>query len=162
MFEISFLLHDIRVPSEQACLTEHATFPTVKIHPTPPIQELSRIFCTFVHKSNPSHTSRTPVEKFFRQKIVASASFKSANQFFVMLCQMLWTIRDLGSIKTKSNYVSDCDWVYEDVDCHGGCVLASPGYPGLYPPNIRCRYLITAGFRVSIALNFSSVLLPHK
>ncbi|KAF7393880.1 hypothetical protein V1477_008842 [Vespula maculifrons] len=57
---------------------------------------------------------------------------------------------------------TECDWVYENTDCHDGCVLASPGYPGLYPPNIRCRYLITSGPRVSIAINFTAVLLPHN
>lgn len=58
--------------------------------------------------------------------------------------------------------VAECDSVYEDTDCHDGCVLASPGYPGLYPPNIRCRYLITSGPRISIAINFTAVLLPSK
>ena len=57
---------------------------------------------------------------------------------------------------------TECDWVYEDTDCHDGCVLASPGYPGLYPPNIRCRYLITSGPRMSIAINFTAVLLPDN
>ncbi|KYN28097.1 hypothetical protein ALC57_02533, partial [Trachymyrmex cornetzi] len=56
----------------------------------------------------------------------------------------------------------ECDSVYEDTDCHDGCVLASPGYPGLYPPNIRCRYLITSGPRISIAINFTAVLLPYN
>nr|XP_003706760.1 PREDICTED: uncharacterized protein LOC100877900 [Megachile rotundata] len=57
---------------------------------------------------------------------------------------------------------TECDWVYEDTDCHDGCILASPGYPGLYPPNIRCRYLITSGTRMSIAINFTAVLLPYN
>ncbi|KOC67493.1 hypothetical protein WH47_10945 [Habropoda laboriosa] len=57
---------------------------------------------------------------------------------------------------------TECDWVYEDTDCRDGCVLASPGYPGLYPPNIRCLYLITSGQRMSIAINFTDVLLPYK
>ncbi|KAG7206256.1 hypothetical protein KM043_003648 [Ampulex compressa] len=57
---------------------------------------------------------------------------------------------------------TECDWVYEDTDCHDGCVLASPGYPGLYPPNIRCLYLITAGPRISIGINFTAVLLPYN
>ncbi|XP_018312084.1 uncharacterized protein [Mycetomoellerius zeteki] len=57
---------------------------------------------------------------------------------------------------------TECDSVYEDTDCHDGCVLASPGYPGLYPPNIRCRYLITSGPRISIAINFTAVLLPYN
>ncbi|XP_076760042.1 uncharacterized protein LOC143428794 [Xylocopa sonorina] len=57
---------------------------------------------------------------------------------------------------------TECDWVYEDTDCHDGCVLASPGYPGLYPPNIRCLYLITSDPRMSIAINFTAVLLPYN
>ncbi|XP_029034401.1 uncharacterized protein LOC114871949 [Osmia bicornis bicornis] len=57
---------------------------------------------------------------------------------------------------------TECDWVYEDTDCHDGCVLASPGYPGQYPSNIRCRYLITSGPRMSIAINFTNVFLPYN
>ncbi|PBC34598.1 Cubilin [Apis cerana cerana] len=57
---------------------------------------------------------------------------------------------------------TECDWVYKDTDCLDGCVLASPGYPGLYPPNIRCLYSITSGPRMSIAINFTAVLLPEK
>lgn len=56
----------------------------------------------------------------------------------------------------------ECDWYYKDTDCLDGCVLASPGYPGLYPPNIRCLYSITSGPRMSIAINFTAVLLPEK
>ncbi|KAH0948715.1 hypothetical protein HN011_009358 [Eciton burchellii] len=72
------------------------------------------------------------------------------------------------SLNHRCRYISpvflfaECDSVYEDTDCHDGCVLASPGYPGLYPPNIRCRYLITSGPRISIAINFTAVLLPYK
>ncbi|KAL6425356.1 hypothetical protein ACFW04_009508 [Cataglyphis niger] len=44
----------------------------------------------------------------------------------------------------EQHCANKCDSVYEYTDCHDGCVLASPGYPGLYPPNIRCRYLITS------------------
>ncbi|XP_003394054.1 uncharacterized protein LOC100643756 [Bombus terrestris] len=57
---------------------------------------------------------------------------------------------------------TECDWYYKDTDCLNGCVLASPGYPGLYPPNIRCLYSITSGPRMSIAINFTAVLLPEK
>ncbi|XP_076303892.1 cubilin isoform X1 [Lasioglossum baleicum] len=55
---------------------------------------------------------------------------------------------------------TECDWLYEDTECHDGCVLASPGHPGLYPPNSRCLYLITSSPRMSIAINFTGVLLP--
>ncbi|XP_078040773.1 uncharacterized protein LOC144472018 [Augochlora pura] len=57
---------------------------------------------------------------------------------------------------------SECDWTYNDDDCYDGCVLASPGHPGLYPPNSRCLYLITSSPRKSIAINFTSVLLPDN
>ncbi|XP_011494413.1 PREDICTED: uncharacterized protein LOC105359497 [Ceratosolen solmsi marchali] len=57
---------------------------------------------------------------------------------------------------------TDCDWVYEENQCHRGCVLASPGYPGLYPPNSRCRFLITANSTVSINISFTAVLMPVK
>ncbi|KAJ8678959.1 hypothetical protein QAD02_014746, partial [Eretmocerus hayati] len=57
---------------------------------------------------------------------------------------------------------TNCDWVYEEEHCRGGCVLASPGYPGLYPPNTRCRYLITANVPVSINVAFNAVLMPQK
>ncbi|EGI58370.1 hypothetical protein G5I_13535 [Acromyrmex echinatior] len=73
----------------------------------------------------------------------------------------IMTIAYAGTIKLSKEEV-ECDSVYEDTDCHDGCVLASPGYPGLYPPNIRCRYLITSGPRISIAINFTAVLLPYN
>ncbi|XP_033212301.1 uncharacterized protein LOC117169901 [Belonocnema kinseyi] len=57
---------------------------------------------------------------------------------------------------------TECDWVYEDMDCPRDCVLASPGYPGVYAPNTRCRYLITSSRQVSIAINFTAVLMPHN
>ncbi|XP_043281028.1 uncharacterized protein [Venturia canescens] len=56
---------------------------------------------------------------------------------------------------------TECDWVYEDC-LHEDCVLASPGYPGLYPPNSRCRYWITSETSVSITITFVSVLLSYN
>ncbi|KAL7303450.1 hypothetical protein TKK_0004632 [Trichogramma kaykai] len=56
--------------------------------------------------------------------------------------------------------VADCDWVYEESNCRRNCVLASPGYPGLYPPNSKCRYLITSNSTVTINLSFTTVLMP--
>ncbi|XP_044006898.1 uncharacterized protein LOC122851614 [Aphidius gifuensis] len=56
---------------------------------------------------------------------------------------------------------TDCDWVYEDC-INNDCILASPAYPGLYPPNVRCRYLIKTNASVSITIVFSSVLLSYN
>ncbi|XP_024947833.1 uncharacterized protein LOC107274742 isoform X2 [Cephus cinctus] len=62
--------------------------------------------------------------------------------------------------KPVSNEV--CDWEYDEKSCRKGCILTSPGYPGLYPPNTRCRYRITSSPRVTVNLNFTSVLLSHN
>ncbi|XP_041975372.1 uncharacterized protein LOC121730413 [Aricia agestis] len=59
---------------------------------------------------------------------------------------------------------TDCDWLYQDVSCRGAgtCVLASPGYPGLYPPYRRCRYLFaTNSVHTRVKIVFTSILLPR-
>ncbi|XP_028178180.1 uncharacterized protein LOC114365738 [Ostrinia furnacalis] len=60
---------------------------------------------------------------------------------------------------------TDCDWMYQDVSCRapGSCVLASPGYPGLYPPHRRCRYLFaTNSVNTRVKIIFTSILLPRN
>ncbi|CAB3256480.1 unnamed protein product [Arctia plantaginis] len=60
---------------------------------------------------------------------------------------------------------TDCDWLYQDVSCRGPgtCVLASPGYPGLYPPHRRCRYLFTTNsVHTRVKIIFTSILLPRN
>ncbi|KAJ8736263.1 hypothetical protein PYW08_006919 [Mythimna loreyi] len=60
---------------------------------------------------------------------------------------------------------TDCDWLYQDVSCRGpgSCVLASPGYPGLYPPHRRCRYLFaTNSVHTRVKIMFTSILLPRN
>ncbi|XP_052759011.1 uncharacterized protein LOC113518546 [Galleria mellonella] len=60
---------------------------------------------------------------------------------------------------------TDCDWLYQDVSCRGAgsCVLASPGYPGLYPPHRRCRYLFaTNSVNTRVKIIFTSILLPRN
>ncbi|KAH9628154.1 hypothetical protein HF086_018370 [Spodoptera exigua] len=62
-------------------------------------------------------------------------------------------------------FLTDCDWLYQDVSCRGSgtCVLASPGYPGLYPPHRRCRYLFaTNSVHTRVKIIFTSILLPRK
>ncbi|XP_063548395.1 uncharacterized protein LOC134755756 [Cydia strobilella] len=61
--------------------------------------------------------------------------------------------------------LTDCDWLYQDVSCRGPspCVLASPGYPGLYPPHRRCRYLFaTNSVNTRVKIIFTSILLPRN
>ena len=59
-----------------------------------------------------------------------------------------------------------CDWRFEERHCQsepGGCQLATPGFPGIYPPNKRCRYLIEANSKnTQIKLTFKNVNLPPE
>ncbi|XP_065207017.1 uncharacterized protein LOC135836241 isoform X2 [Planococcus citri] len=59
-----------------------------------------------------------------------------------------------------------CDWLYQDFSCikeATGCVLASPGFPGLYPSHITCRYHITmSSLRTKVKIVFTTLSLPHN
>ncbi|KAK7595221.1 hypothetical protein V9T40_001654 [Parthenolecanium corni] len=59
-----------------------------------------------------------------------------------------------------------CDWLYQDFTCISradGCALASPGFPGLYPSNVTCRYHITmSSLRTQVKLIFITLSLPHN
>lgn len=62
----------------------------------------------------------------------------------------------------------DCDWLYQDFACNksdqesGPCVLASPGYPGVYPPHRQCKYHITTSNEtVQVRISFTALLLPQ-
>lgn len=58
-----------------------------------------------------------------------------------------------------------CDWLYQDVACRTSatpCVLASPGYPGVYPPARLCNYHVTtSSMSTRVRLVLTSLLLPH-
>ncbi|XP_034937259.1 uncharacterized protein [Chelonus insularis] len=56
---------------------------------------------------------------------------------------------------------TECDWIFDDC-LNTDCILASPSYPGLYPPNIHCHYLIKSDVNVSIVITFNSLLLAYK
>lgn len=58
-----------------------------------------------------------------------------------------------------------CDWIFEEDACKkrkGGCQIASPSYPGIYPPNSRCWYRIRAssGKDSQVRLTFNQFQLP--
>lgn len=62
--------------------------------------------------------------------------------------------------------LTECDWRFEEQHCQSepnGCQMASPGYPGIYPPNRRCRYLIETSLRKSqIKITFKNINLPME
>lgn len=63
---------------------------------------------------------------------------------------------------------TDCDWLYQDFACNkteqsgSSCILASPGYPGVYPPNRQCKYHITSNAPnvVHVRITFIVLSLP--
>ena len=58
----------------------------------------------------------------------------------------------------------DCVWKFEEELCqqNGQCQIASPGYPGIYPPNTRCRFHVAASSKdVQIKLTFTRFNLPQ-
>ena len=64
-----------------------------------------------------------------------------------------------------SFFIQDCDWIFDEDTCVGdgnSCHIASPGYPGIYPPHRRCRYLININKGSSIRLNFLDFNLPPE
>lgn len=63
-------------------------------------------------------------------------------------------------------FIAGCDWLYQDFTCVSkpeGCILASPGFPGLYPSHVTCRYHITmSSLRTKVKIIFITLSLPHK
>ncbi|KAK6642510.1 hypothetical protein RUM43_004012 [Polyplax serrata] len=60
---------------------------------------------------------------------------------------------------------TDCDWLYQDFECRTpeSCVLTSPGYPGLYAPNRKCKYHVAiSSMQTRVKISFASLLLPEK
>ena len=59
----------------------------------------------------------------------------------------------------------DCDWIFDEetcVDDGNRCQIASPGYPGVYPPRRKCRYLFKMKKGSSVRLNFTHFNLPPE
>merc|ERR1712223_2356881 len=62
-------------------------------------------------------------------------------------------------------YSEDCDWIFDEKTCldNGNrCQIASPGFPGVYPPRRKCRYLFKMDKGTSIRINFTHFNLPPE
>ncbi|KAG1682501.1 Bone morphogenetic protein 1 [Nymphon striatum] len=86
-----------------------------------------------------------------KKKLIATISF---TVFFTSL--------DNDDMASPKRY---CDWVFHDHTCmtHQSCLMTSPGYPGIYPSNRRCKYLITTSAPFTrIKVGFLSISLPEQ
>ncbi|XP_015839318.2 uncharacterized protein LOC658825 [Tribolium castaneum] len=99
-------------------------------------------------------------EKTRRSQFLAYFSFTSINNSDGLGYQ------PRGGMKLQN---TDCDWLYQDFACNkseqGGdpCVLASPSYPGVYPPHRQCKYHITtSNENIQVRISFTALLLPQN
>ncbi|RZC42856.1 uncharacterized protein BDFB_000663, partial [Asbolus verrucosus] len=99
-------------------------------------------------------------EKTRRSQFLAYFSFTSINNSDGLGYQ------PRGGMRLQN---TDCDWLYQDFACNkseqgpGPCVLASPSYPGVYPPHRQCKYHITtSNENIQVRISFTALLLPHS
>ncbi|OXA60362.1 hypothetical protein Fcan01_05644 [Folsomia candida] len=90
--------------------------------------------------------------KTTRSSLLAYVSFSSADDL------VLGFARKGGRLRPHSA----CDWTYDNC-FNSECVVASPGYPGLFPPHRKCRFFLNANFTTDkIQIHFTAISFPPK
>ncbi|KAL3290264.1 hypothetical protein HHI36_023614 [Cryptolaemus montrouzieri] len=104
------------------------------------------------------HNGTKITEKTSRSQFLAYFSFTALNNTEGL------AFRPKGGMRLQN---TDCDWLYQDFACNKSilagipCILASPGYPGIYPPHRQCKYHITtSNENVLVKISFTALSLP--